>query len=126
MNINIFVCCETWLHDDVDDTLLYVSGFTLYRYDRRNRVGGGCAAWVSNTIACDQLNIIPPNGIESLFLILNQLQIILIVIYLPPDVANRESGAINNFIVFEVDKLLDRNANFDVILCGDLDTFGML
>ena len=122
-NFDIFSCCETWLHEDIDDTLLQVCGYTLFRYDRRNRIGGGCAAWVRDSIICKQHDVDPPIDIECLFLTLTQLHIILIVVYLPPEIAIRHSNAIDDFIINEVDKFLETDAHLDVILCGDLNRY---
>lgn len=56
---------------------------------------------------------------------LTQLQIILTVIYLPPEIAIRESQAIDDFIIHEADRLLECNADFDAVICADLHWFSI-
>ena len=105
--------------------MLHVSGFALFRCDRRDRIGGGCAVWVRNSMRCEEISVTPPFDLEAVFLILFFARIVLVIIYIPPHLAKRENLAISEFVVDEVDKILSKNSDFDVVVCGDLNRFDM-
>ena len=61
--------------------------------------------------------------LESLFLLLPNLSIILATLYIPPVPATREKSALNDFLIHETDFILSQHPDFDMILCGDLNRF---
>ena len=120
---DIFACCETWLNKAIDDRLIHVSGFSCFRCDRSDRVGGGVAIWIRDSISCQRHVVQAPVEIECLFLLLHQSRILLVVMYIPPIIAIREKDVLNEFIIQEIDSVLSHYFDFDVILCGDLNRF---
>lgn len=61
-------------------------------------------------------------SIECLFFILTQRRIVF-VMYLPPYLPTRETLAINELILVEIDKILVRHADYVIVLCGELNRF---
>lgn len=45
---DLIIVSETWLNPSITDGMVKLEGYTLYRNDRRNRVGGGVAMYVKN------------------------------------------------------------------------------
>ena len=125
LSIDIFCCCETWLHQNIDDQLIQVPGFSVFRSDRKDRIGGGCAVWMRDNIPCVEITVTPPFELECLFLLLSHARIVLITMYIPPLLATKENQAISDFIINEVDKILRTNVELDIVLCGDLNRFDL-
>ena len=50
--IDVFAISETWLHDDIDDSEMFIAGYTLVRKDSTGKDNhGGVACFISNTIS---------------------------------------------------------------------------
>ena len=45
---------ESWLHKDIDDNLLSISGYNIHRNDRTFSRGGGVCVYCSQNIPCQQ------------------------------------------------------------------------
>ena len=45
-NAHIAVITETWLHDDIDNNMIEIPEYMLFRLDRGERQGGGVAVYV--------------------------------------------------------------------------------
>jgi len=66
-DVTIAVIVETWLHDDIDSKILELSGYTLFRLDRRDgRQGGGVAVYVKHGCYCTPLSHLTHTNLEVL------------------------------------------------------------
>ena len=50
-SVNILGLCETFLNDNIDDSILSIDGFNFERRDRNGQLGGGILVYISNQIA---------------------------------------------------------------------------
>ena len=48
---------ESWMSSDTLDSQLCMTGYELYRFDRRYRKGGGCIIYAKNDLNVVQLDI---------------------------------------------------------------------
>ena len=92
--IDVFCCCETWLHENIDNQALNIDGYSVFRCDRQNRVGGGCAVWICDDISCAQIIVNTSIELECVFILLSHARILLVLLYIPPVTAIREARAI--------------------------------
>lgn len=88
--INVLTLSETWLHPNIENTILALPTYNLFRNDRtRASKGGGVAAYVNTDFTCDNqiyshLNF---SLIESQVLLIkkpNNKSTIIVNIYRPP------------------------------------------
>jgi hypothetical protein len=121
---DLILLTETWLNSNVTDSLLNIPGYTLFRHDRPlPRRGGGVAVYVKNHIFVRPFfvtNFLEP--VNSLWCILADIKVIVLCIYVPPDVSRSHSSDVNCFIVENFDTLLSQYPDFDVIICGDFNS----
>lgn len=82
-SFDIFCVVETWLHNGIDNNLLHINDFTLFRCDRGSR-GGGLCAFVKNIFNISIIST--PKNIEQLWLNINlkNEKIALGIVYKPP------------------------------------------
>ena len=50
--VDLVAIIETWLRSDIDDSLLSISTFNLFRKDRIAGRGGGICVYLNNVIPC--------------------------------------------------------------------------
>ncbi|CAG4996202.1 unnamed protein product [Parnassius apollo] len=82
---------ETHLHSGIDDSLININGYTLFRLDRRERKGGGVAMYVAHDVnnvpVISKVNKIYYNSlVEALWLDIHYgyLDLLLACVYRPP------------------------------------------
>lgn len=87
---DLFGVTETWLSGNISSDLMYIAGYTFYRYDRAGR-GGGVGLFVRSCYSCEVLNFEnnlngENDGLEYLWLKINfgRIPLILGVVYRPP------------------------------------------
>ena len=108
--------------DKHEDQVVSISGYTVFREDRKHRTGGGVAVWVKNSIPVHRcIHITQPLQFESLTLIFPSFKFIFVTIYVPPETALRESYLVNNFLIDHVEEIHTTIPDFEIILCGDLN-----
>ena len=124
-SIDIFICSETWFSESYDEKATSINGYICYRDDRKNRVGGGVAIWVRNCFVSVLLPCAHSSDFECVIVKLTGLKLIVMAMYLPPNVANSQSSStsINSFVISTLDEYLDINPDFDVVIAGDLNRF---
>ena len=123
---------ETWLTDNIPDSMLYVPGYHLIRLDRRwlnlrgqVKKGGGVCCYINNDLKfsyleLNELNCSNQNG-EILHVIIEQPFIkkcIIINVYRPPQ------GNVDLFTEKIIDNITDLNIkypNAEIILLGDFN-----
>ena len=89
---DIVVITETWLSNNVDNSVIGLNGFSTFRHDRSDgRRGGGVCVYVNNRFPVFHLEDISVPDIESIWLLLKPSRlprgfnsIILGAIYHPP------------------------------------------
>ena len=89
-NIDILCFCETFLHEQFNDTELKLSNYQLFRKDIPTN-GGGLVMYVKNNLICSVQGHLQINGIEALWLEVkyeNQKPFLLAYVYRPPSSNN--------------------------------------
>ena len=120
---DVVVVTESWLHDNIPNDLVSLPNCALFRSDRTlPRRGGGVCVWINRNFSATQhtpLNDLPT--INSVFIHLSPCDIILVAVYLPPDVVRQNADAINEHILSNLDDLCSQHPNSDIIICGDFN-----
>lgn len=124
-DIDIFVCTETWLNERHGDGLMAIPGYSCFREDRQDRIGGGVAIWVRDCVPAQRLALSSPSQVESLMLRIVSSNLIVLALYIPPNSATRDSDAINAFLQDSLDNALSSSPESDIVLCGDLNRFSV-
>ena len=63
-DLDIVCLTETWLNESIGDAEVLPVGYTVYRKDRLNRVGGGTLTAVKDSLCSNQIEL--PDDISSL------------------------------------------------------------
>ena len=61
---------ETWLNDDIEDNLVSISGYNIFRRDRPYRRGGGVRVYLSEHIHTKRRTDFESDNFECLWLCL--------------------------------------------------------
>ena len=68
-NFSIFGMTETWFNDSISNENLSIEGYnTIFRLDRRGRIGGGVAFYINNSILAKQRTDLLIPGFECLWI----------------------------------------------------------
>ena len=125
---DIVVITETWLSNNVDNSVIGSNGFSTFRHDRSDgRRGGGVCVYVNNRFPVFHLEDISVPDIESIWLLLKPSRlprgfnsIILGAIYHPP---RNDDRSLLAHIMESLDRVLASNPGAAVILTGDFNQF---
>jgi len=125
-DVTIAVIVETWLHDDIDSKILELSGYTLFRLDRRDgRQGGGVAVYVKHGCYCTPLSHLTHTNLEVLWLLYRPhsmprevTHITIGAIYHPPKANNAE---MLDYLVSTMDEVTCTHPQTGIMLLGDLN-----
>lgn len=89
--VDLVAITESWLRNDIDDSLLSISAFNLFRKDRVAGRGGGICFYLNNVIPCKQRLDLENPIFECLWLTLRPKRlprplsgITICVVYHPP------------------------------------------
>ena len=120
---NLICITETWLNNDIEDSLISISNYSVCRSDRMIRKGGGCAIYVENVFAFEQLPCFEYNflGIEGVMIRLVQPQLFIMCLYVPPNVPSIILNDVIEQINLRVDEISNKFLNHEVVICGDLN-----
>ena len=55
--IDIIAVTESWLSDEISDSVVSINGYTVIRRDRSTGIGGGVMCYISNRFFVCQLNL---------------------------------------------------------------------
>ena len=124
-NVNIICICETWLHTAIDDNLLALHDFCLYRRDRPCGQGGGVCVYAKQSLKPETIYTQSSDIFEYDFVLicLHTCQFILCNLYIPP---NLNVNVISNMWTHVgdcIDSALLRFPNYKVVLCGDMNRY---
>jgi len=118
--------CETWLHNNINDDLIKIPNYSVFRNDRADKKGGGVAVWIHNSIRCKSValsNI--PCDINCVVVLIPVSKLIFISLYVQPQTAVNDTkcNLILSFLSSIIDSNRLTNPDFNVIICGDLNRF---
>jgi len=115
---------ETWLHSDVNDSIINILDYDLYRDDRSHKRGGGVCIYShkkhKSIVLCD-LN--KPKEVEAKWIAVNS--IIYCLIYIPPSAQYKLAEEINDYIIKNYDAFNSTYPNYENVLLGDFNCFNV-
>jgi hypothetical protein len=112
--VQVMAATETWLHDEIEDSLVSFPNFNHHRCDRRGRRGGGVCVWTLSSIDVKRLSPTnQPDFLDTVWLSFPRVRVIFICIYIPPDYAITQRSVVNEFIIASVDAFLSYLCDFD-------------
>jgi hypothetical protein len=126
LKLDFIALCETWLTASVSDEEIHLPGYSSFRCDRDDgRRGGGVCVYVNNCLQCEDIShsYCVPAGIESVAVIMSSMQILLVVIYIPPNVTVTQHEAVNDYLVELFDSTSSSSPDLKLIVAGDLNQF---
>ena len=122
---DIVIITESWLSNVHDSCLFNIDGYSMFRCDRKNRIGGGVAVWVTSELQVSIFEINAyPSFCECLFLkiIIDSEIINLLAIYVPPRIVSHHKE-LNDFVIDVLDSMTENQSFPNVIIGGDLNDF---
>jgi hypothetical protein len=131
----MFICVtETWLTPDIDNDLLTISDFCIFRNDRRDNVcdsrkGGGTVIYAKSSVSptCVEVDASMslhdrPEGIEFNLIQFNSPQVsYLLCVYAPPNLLVETILSFQCYIINVFDHLLCRTPDAEIHVTGDLN-----
>ncbi len=103
-NFDVIWISETWLSPAVENNLLNIQNYSLYRHDRTTHRGGGCAIYVKNTFASEvfECNLLV-YGVECCAVKLLCPAILMFCMYIPPNTRSESLCELRDFLVQKID-----------------------
>lgn len=123
--IDIFVASESWLNETHDNYVVSIEGYSCFRADRQNRIGGGVAVWSKYQFPVKRYPCTYNSDFECIILCFSSLRIVLMALYIPPGVSVSSRDYLNDYITFHLDNVLTIHPDHSVIVCGDLNRFNI-
>ena len=115
--------CETFLNSDILYSEVQMDGFSIFRANRNNRIGGGVCLYVNNLISCKILESYSNSTCELLIVKLNKPNLVVINLYRPP---NCTIDKFKDIIEISKKCILSLKAPMpNIILTGDLNMIGI-
>ncbi|RWR99792.1 hypothetical protein B4U79_18658 [Dinothrombium tinctorium] len=114
-NVKIFVLCETWLNETINNTAIEPN-FQIFRTDRKFRRGGVCIG-VHKDILASKINLFEQENFEAIAvkIIINNSSIVIVSLYIPPN--NKEVYKIIKKII----EILSAANVSRYMICGDVN-----
>lgn len=121
---DLMIFCETWLCEDVDNKIIRIPGYAEpYRHDRPMRRGGGVCVYPRSEMVCQtvsQLSCSPP-FIECIWIALPTYRIILLAMYVPPNLHVAQLSQVNDYVTSQADVAMSVFQDYKIIVAGDLN-----
>ena len=116
--------CESWLNDSITDDIINIPGYQIpFRCDRKFRRGGGVCLFVKEHFAVKSFNDLPPPPpcIESIWISLPSLRLILLALYVPPGLSVSQHNEIKDFVVCSADEAFNNVPDSNLMILGDIN-----
>lgn len=68
---DVILFTETWLNNQIDNDVVSLKNYRLFRYDRLQKKCGGVAIYIKSLYNCSLINYLPINDSEQLWISLN-------------------------------------------------------
>jgi len=113
---------ETWLHVNIDDSIINIKNYNLLRNDRDNKRGGGVCIYIHNKHQYKLLeDRCKPKEIEAIWIAVKC--IIYCLIYIPPSEQFRLADDINNYLIDNFDTFAMNYPSYNYTILGDFNCF---
>ena len=117
------VSCESWLNESIADDLIHVPGYqSPFRCDRKSRRGGGVCLFVRDhfPVRCI-VGLLPPLCIESVWVFLSTLKLIILALYVPPGLSASQYYEIIDFINRSADEAFYSVSDGNLAVLDDIN-----
>ena len=106
LNPDVVVCTETWLSSRIPTQAVDIPGYMCFRTDRKNDSGrGGVGVWIKSRLRAKKLLLAPLNQAEACWVHLPSNNLIVLGLYLPPNMNVPDFNFISDQIVHAADNL---------------------
>jgi len=123
-NCQAMFLTETWLSDQVKDSIVNIPNYTIYRNDRKERRGGGVCIYIHNNYMHSELvDCGRPRDIEAKWVKIDKF--IFCLIYIPPRVQFTLQEEITDYVISNFDKFSNESPDYLNILLGDFNQFNV-
>ena len=124
---DIICISETWLHSLIDSELVALPNYTLCRSDCLSRRGGGACIFTDKKFhsSCCTPDVVLEE-FEVTAVDLCDQKLIVICLYVPPNLCAEKLAEIENFICYTCDSLLSQRPNHNIILAGDTNSLNCM
>ena len=128
--MDIVAITESWLHKDIDDNLLSISGYNIHRNDRTFSRGGGVCVYCSQNIPCQRRFDLENPNFECIWLWVRPTRlprplsaIAVCVVYNPPGRTAEELVNLEEYLTNTIDSIRNRYPDCRIMLLGDFNNF---
>lgn len=121
---DVLVFCETWLTDKIDSQSIAIPDYcTPLRHDRLHKRGGGVCMYCRSDTTMQEITSLssPPAYIECLWVVFPTWRIVLVALYVPPNLTVSQLDEVNAYIETEADKALNVFSESKLLILGDLN-----
>jgi hypothetical protein len=122
----ITVFCESWLNETVLDEEITIPNYEIYRCDRVDgRRGGGVCVYINENYKSAPISshLRVPDFLECIWTHLPRNNILLLSIYIPPNLTASQTREATNYITLTADTFLIQYQDSKLIIAGDLNRF---
>ena len=117
-NVHLMFITESHLNSEILDEEVNIPDFTVHRCDRTDRIQGGVAMYVKDTMKAQNITKFSNSVCELLMCYIEELNLNAICVYRPPDTISEEF----NPCLSEIRNYLQKvPASQNIILLGDLN-----
>jgi hypothetical protein len=112
---------ETHLKEDIVDAQIQIEGYNLFRSDRLQRPGGGVAIYMNDNLAVTTTVIrsFSNKSAELLITYTKSINLLLVILYRPPNCTNGQFDEIIQIIKHEISILSSPTP--DILIMGDFN-----
>ena len=128
--VNLVAVTETWLNDDIEDNLVSISGYNIFRRDRPYRRGGGVCVYLSEHIHAKRRTDLESDNFECLWLWLRPTRLprplsgmAVCVVYHPPGLPEHQHYLLNEYLTNSADILRNQYPSCGLVFLGDFNDF---
>ena len=121
---SVLALTESWLNEGVNSHDIAINNYALpIPCDRNKRRGGGVCVYIRDDIPALQLFDLhnPPENIECTWLKLPTFRIIMVILYVPPNLKSSDYSSVNEYLISNADRALDNLIDGKLLIIGDLN-----
>ena len=127
---SVVAVTESWLNSDIEDGLVSINEYNIFRKDRPSRRGGGICVYLPHgTYAKRRLDLEHEN-LECLWLWLRPTRlprplsgIAVCIVYHPHGLPVKNHHQLNEYLILTIDSLRNQHPNCGLVLLGDFNDF---
>jgi len=115
---------ETWLHDQIPDSLIHIDGFSSLRLDRKHKKGGGLCIFYRSFLSISPV-VLKNTSTSCELLSFENNNLIFCLIYLPPSVPSTEVNFFFESLIESIDNYTSKTPYKKICVLGDLNRFDL-